>query len=295
MKELRAKVTNKKAGVIVPFGYDEEKKHIIAMELENSDRPNMLVHGLAGSGKTTLLKSIVNGLNNVYDRKDILISVIDASIGGDWKDFLCNGHKHITLCNDFCYVNPAMLSIADRFDYYSAMAEYRSKSITMKDYDDIDEFNAYEEEKFKTVVIIIDEYQRFIGTASEKSFVRLVNAISNYGYNTDMHLIMSSQSSKGTKVALTTKIWDDFGIKICLKADELTQKDTVGSLVNFGKHDFDGYYLTYGADEPVKFYVGGGTDSDVILLINEKYDRMAEEAARIKAATNEFVKSILDK
>lgn len=276
---MREREIKKYAGVDVPFGWKDGKA--IAVTLKNEDRSNMLIHGGTGSGKTTLLQNIVSNLNVMYKREDVTIAIIDAGLSSSWGSFLPVGPKVEHLHNFYCKASLASRLTEELFDYFSAMAEFRSKSLNLSDLDDVDMFNSFADAKNKmeTVVIIIDEYQRFIGTKSEKSFVRMVKAINEFGYNTDMHLIMSSQSSKGTKVALDNSVWDSFAINICLEADENVVAGTVQKFVPFEHRAYEGYYLMYGDKEPVKFNIGGPCKDKEVELIEDE-DTVADRKKR---------------
>lgn len=283
MKEREIKKT---AGIDVPFGWKDDKA--IAVTLNNEDRPNMLIHGGPGSGKTTLLQNIVLNLNVMYKREDVTIAIIDAGLGSSWGKFLPVGPGVEHLHKFYCKANPSARLVSEMFDFFSAMAEFRSKSLNLSDLDDVNMFNDYADEKNKmeTVVIIIDDYQRFIGTKSEKAFVRMVKAINEFGYNTDMHLIMSSQSSKGTKVALDPTVWDSFAINICLEADESVVAGTVQKFVNFKSGNYEGYYLMYGDKEPVKFNIGNPCKDKNVELIED--ENLAESKKWWDEATAEI-------
>lgn len=262
---------NANAGVVVQFGWKDGLP--VSVELKKEDRPNMIIHGQAGSGKTTMLQNIVTNLNAMYKPGAININIIDDATMPSWANYVMSNRqtvngKIVDVCTRYFKANPSLGYTTDMFDYYTSMAEFRAKS-RISSTKDSDEYCIWvEDNNSDPVVIIVDEYQRFIDTKSEKSFVRMVKAIYEFGAETDMHLIMASQSSKGTKVALGPNIWNSFKINIALKNDPEFIYSTFNKYLDFGNEKYTGYYLEYGKEEPTKFTINKPDTGGYVSLID---------------------------
>ena len=289
-EENRINTTPKKyEGVNVKFGVNDAGE-AVAIKLDRTTRPNIRIHGGSGSGKTVLLKTIIGNLNAEYGNSDIDIFMIDASIGGGYRDYVApkGGQWKIRFYN---YANPMVASCMDVFDYLTAMAEYRVKSLSLYGVDDIESWNNTFPEQFRSVVIIIDEYQRFFGTSSEKSFCNMVNTIASVGYDVDMHIIMASQSDKGTKIGLNETARDSFELNICLKCyDELTSTNTVGIPDAMNLKIGEGFFVQRDSREPVHFKVNAEYEVKNTVVINNMAIVMSDEE---RAAMQEMMKEMV--
>jgi energy-coupling factor transporter ATP-binding protein EcfA2 len=223
----------------VPVGFTYNNKNV-CIDFKK-DTSHLLIAGTTGSGKSVILKTILIGLANKNDPKDVVAILIDHKGGETFNDI--KELKHIyNISTDLNYDdNARTLKLL--------YAELKRREMN------------FNKQKFPELFVFIDEFQELLKNTDGD--IKSIESIATLGRSLGVHLIIATQKPAGI---ISKTLLANIGVKIAFKTtsindsiDVIDKKDAYylqnqgdGILLNNHNNYINFHGITVSKSEPIK-------------------------------------------
>lgn len=130
-----------------------QSQHILTLPL--SQEGNTIIYGIAGSGKEDLLSTIIYSSITTYSTEEINIYIIDCGAETLKKFAKAPQVGDILLVNDVDKINSLLKMIVSKIE--------ERKKLFVDFGGNFDSYNRYSNQKLPTIMIILNNYETFVG------------------------------------------------------------------------------------------------------------------------------------
>ncbi len=201
--------------VSVPVGWDINHKEV-CFEIGEAQN-HTLICGRSGSGKSNFLHVLIQNLAFYYDPDEVQLFLLDYKEGVEFNAYTDPILEHARLVSVASSVGFGMSFLSWLCDEIKKRAEL-FKQFKVKDLSDY-----RKHEKMPRLIVVIDEFQVLFSdnsTKGKESVERSLNTLLKKGRSYGVHLILATQTMRGTDINPSFKAQIANRIALPMDADD---------------------------------------------------------------------------
>lgn len=178
--------------VSVPVGWDINHKEV-CFEIGNAQN-HTLICGRSGSGKSNFLHVLIQNLAFYYAPNEIQLFLLDYKEGVEFNAYTDPILEHARLVSVASSVGYGMSFLSWLCKEMQKRAEL-FKQFKVKDLSDY-----RKHEKMARLIVVVDEFQVLFSDKSKGSVERSLNTLLKKGRSYGVHLVLATQTMRGTDI-----------------------------------------------------------------------------------------------
>ncbi|WQZ77623.1 DNA translocase FtsK [Helicobacter pylori] len=182
--------------VVVPVGWDINHKEV-CFEIGN-EQNHTLICDHSGSGKSNFLHVLIQNLAFYYDPDEVQLFLLDYKEGVEFNAYVADpALEHARLVSVASSVSYGITFLKWLCDEMQKRAD-RFKQFNVKDLSDY-----RKHEKMPRLIVVIDEFQVLFSdnsTKGKESVERSLNTLLKKGRSYGVHLVLATQTMRGTDI-----------------------------------------------------------------------------------------------
>lgn len=202
--------------VVVPVGWDINHKEV-CFEIGN-EQNHTLICDHSGSGKSNFLHVLIQNLAFYYDPDEVQLFLLDYKEGVEFNAYVADpALEHARLVSVASSVSYGITFLKWLCDEMQKRAD-RFKQFNVKDLSDY-----RKHEKMPRLIVVIDEFQVLFSdnsTKGKESVERSLNTLLKKGRSYGVHLVLATQTMRGTDINPSFKAQIANRIALPMDADD---------------------------------------------------------------------------
>ncbi len=202
--------------VVVPVGWDINHKEV-CFEIGEAQN-HTLICGRSGSGKSNFLHVLIQNLAFYYDPDEVQLFLLDYKEGVEFNAYVADpALEHARLVSVASSVSYGITFLKWLCDEMQKRAD-RFKQFNVKDLSDY-----RKHEKMPRLIVVIDEFQVLFSdnsTKGKESVERSLNTLLKKGRSYGVHLVLATQTMRGTDINPSFKAQIANRIALPMDADD---------------------------------------------------------------------------
>lgn len=191
-KEQKFWTESSQSKVSVPVGWDINHKEV-CFEIGNAQN-HTLICGRSGSGKSNFLHVLIQNLAFYYAPNEIQLFLLDYKEGVEFNAYTDPILEHARLVSVASSVGYGMSFLSWLCKEMQKRAEL-FKQFKVKDLSDY-----RKHEKMARLIVVVDEFQVLFSDKSKGSVERSLNTLLKKGRSYGVHLVLATQTMRGTDI-----------------------------------------------------------------------------------------------